>query len=415
LTAINRPEDPDFTPADMDLLLALANQAAIILEHKRAEEAVRASEAKLRTLFELLPVGVSIIDRSHNIVDLNLALENIWGISRNSLLRGDYRDRRYIRPDGTPLRPEEFPSSQALTKQQAILNMEIGVVKGDGATIWTDVSAAPLPIADLGAVVVTTNITERKQAEAALRQYAAELQARNEELDSFSHTVAHDLQSPLGPIIGIAEILAEDYAAIPGEELQKYLGSISRNARKMNSIIRELLLLASVRQQEVERKPLDMAGLVAEAQQRLAHLIEEYQAEIILPASWPVALGYAPWIEEVWANYLSNGLKYGGRPPRLELGATILAEPDGLVRFWVRDNGPGLSLTEQTRLFTPFTRLDRVQVKGYGLGLSIVRRIVEKLGGQVGVESDGVPGHGSAFSFTLPQAAAFQESAQKNV
>lgn len=404
LTAINRPEDPDFTSADVDLLLALANQAAIILEHKRAEEAVRASEAKLRTLFELLPVGVSIIDRDQKVVDLNLALESILGASRSRLLRGASQSRYYIRPDGTPLRPEEFPGSRALTKQQAIFNMEMGVVKEDGATIWTDVSAAPLPIADLGAVVVTTDITERKQAEAALRQYAAELQARNEELDSFAHTVAHDLQSPLGPIIGIAEILAEDYAAMPGEELRKYLGSISRNARKMNSIIRELLLLASVRQQEVKRQPLNMGNIVAEVQQRLMQLIEEHHAKISLPATWPVALGYAPWVEEVWANYLNNGIKYGGRPPRLELGATVLAEKNGMVRFWVRDNGPGLTPEDQARLFIPFTRLSQVKVKGHGLGLSIVRRIVEKLGGQVAVESEGLPGQGCTFSFTLPQA-----------
>jgi two-component system sensor histidine kinase/response regulator len=100
----------------------------------------------------------------------------------------------------------------------------------------------------------------------------------------------------------------------------------------------------------------------------------------------------------VWANYISNAIKYGGRPPHIELGAT--AQDDGMVRFWVRDNGAGLTPEEQTRLFIPFTRLDQVQVKGHGLGLSIVRRIVGKLGGQVGVESQ--VGQGSVFSFTLP-------------
>jgi signal transduction histidine kinase len=110
-----------------------------------------------------------------------------------------------------------------------------------------------------------------------------------------------------------------------------------------------------------------------------------------------VALGYGPWVEEVWVNYLSNALKYGGRPPRVKLGAT--PQSDGKVRFWVRDNGPGLASGAQDRLFTPFTRLDRGRVAGHGLGLSIVRRIVEKLGGQVGVESE--EGAGSVFWFTL--------------
>jgi two-component system sensor histidine kinase/response regulator len=126
-----------------------------------------------------------------------------------------------------------------------------------------------------------------------------------------------------------------------------------------------------------------------------------------MPTDWPSVVGHAPWIEEIWVNYISNGCKYGGVPPRLELGAQVLA--DGWVQFWVHDNGNGVSPEEQPRLFTPYTRLGQMQdgsllvrARGHGLGLSIVRRIVEKLGGQVGVESENVPGCGSTFSFTLP-------------
>jgi signal transduction histidine kinase len=146
-----------------------------------------------------------------------------------------------------------------------------------------------------------------------------------------------------------------------------------------------------------------MDDLVKEAQYRLIELIEENQAAIISPDSWPAALGYGPWIEEVWVNYISNAIKYGGQPPRVELGAT--EQEDGMVRFWVRDNGRGITLEEQPRLFTPFTQLSQVQTEGHGLGLSIVSRIVEKLGGQVAVESTGVLGEGSIFSFTLPGQA----------
>lgn len=110
-------------------------------------------------------------------------------------------------------------------------------------------------------------------------------------------------------------------------------------------------------------------------------------------------LGYAPWIEEVWANYLSNALKYAGRPARIELGSDIL--PDGCVRFWVRDNGDGIPPETQAQMFAPFTHLNQARATGHGLGLSIVRRIIEKLGGQVGVQSDGLPSHGSVFFFTL--------------
>jgi signal transduction histidine kinase len=235
-----------------------------------------------------------------------------------------------------------------------------------------------------------------------LRTLNAELQDRNRDLDAFAHTVAHDLQSPLSLMIGYAEVLAEDFGSLPPEEVQTYLSTIVQNGRKLGDMIDALLLLAGVQRTEVTATTLDMAGIVAEALQRTEPLIKKYQPEIILPDCWPEALGYGPWIEEVWVNYISNALKYGGRPPHLALGAA--AQPDGMVRFSIEDNGPGLTPEEQERLFVPFTRLDQIQIKGYGLGLSIVRRIIEKLGGEVGVESAGVPGKGSVFYFTLPES-----------
>jgi len=104
----------------------------------------------------------------------------------------------------------------------------------------------------------------------------------------------------------------------------------------------------------------------------------------------------------VWVNYITNAMKYGGVPPLIELGADTPI--DGRVRFWVRDNGAGISLEDQEKLFTAFTRLDDARAEGYGLGLSIVKRIIEKLGGAVSVESSGISGEGCTFGFTLPVA-----------
>ena len=236
----------------------------------------------------------------------------------------------------------------------------------------------------------------------ALKDFAATLQARNEELDAFAHTVAHDLKAPLVPLIGFADDLRQNYASLPPQQIQRSLNAIVNSGHKMNNIIDELLLLAEVRKTDMRLEQLDMDSLVTLAQKRLADQISQQQAEIILPAGWPAAQGHGPWIEEVWVNYLSNAIKYGGRPPRIELGATRQA--DGMARFWVGDNGDGLTSDDQSRLFTPFTRLDQVRARGHGLGLSIVRRIIEKLGGQVGVESRGLPGQGSLFFFTLPAA-----------
>jgi two-component system sensor histidine kinase/response regulator len=238
---------------------------------------------------------------------------------------------------------------------------------------------------------------KRRQAEEAQRKLV-------EELDAFVHTIGHNLRDTLALVIGYTDLLKQQ-ARLP-EELQEYLNAVARNGRKMHNVIEELELLAGIRKAKVELKPLNMGRIIAEVQQRLAYLIEEYQAEITVSEYWPVALGHRPWVEEVWANYLSNALKYGGRPPRIQLGAT--ERSDGTIRFWVRDNGPGLTEEEQAQLFTEFTRLTQSRAGGYGLGLWIVRRIVTKFGGEIGCESE--VGKGSVFYFTLPSAAKMRES-----
>jgi len=235
----------------------------------------------------------------------------------------------------------------------------------------------------------------------ALRQVNNELEERNKDLDAFAHTVAHDLQDPLSIIIGYAELLNMTWD-MP-TDYKSYNQAIIKMGHKMTTIIRELTLLSRIRQLDIETESLNMGEIVAEAKQRLvqSHLVEHSQAEIILPSTWPTVWGHVGWVEEIWVNYLSNAIKYGGQPPRLELGATIL--PDGkMVHFWVRDNGHGLTPMEQAQLFKPFTRLHTGAINGTGLGLSIVNRIIEKLGGQVTLESE--VGQGSRFGFMLPVA-----------
>ncbi len=230
-----------------------------------------------------------------------------------------------------------------------------------------------------------------------LRRQNRDLQERIEELDAFAHTVAHDLKGSLGLIGGLVNVLKDNFARLSPEQREECLDYLVRSTHKLNNVIDELLLLAQIRRTEVVTEPLCMALTVAEARKRLAPMIEDHRAEIVLPDEWPMAEGHEVWVEEVWVNYLSNAIKYGGMPPRMELGAEPQA--DGMVRFWVRDNGRGLTPSEQARLFKPFTRLGNARVDGHGLGLSVVQRIVDKLGGQVGVES--TPGQGSVFSFTL--------------
>jgi two-component system sensor histidine kinase/response regulator len=230
-----------------------------------------------------------------------------------------------------------------------------------------------------------------------LREQVVALQARNKELEAFAHMIAHDLKDSLAVMVLTSNLIL-DIPNLTRQELKEYLQQIGSTAYDMSRIINNLLLFAEVSKVEAPVELVDMTWVVENVQNRLSHMVKEYQGQINLPEAWPGAIGYAPWIEEVWANYLSNALKHGGRPPRVELGATV--QPDGMVRFWARDNGPGIPSDAQANLFIPFGQIGRVCSTGHGLGLSIVLHIIEKLGGQVGIESE--LGKGSLFFFTLP-------------
>lgn len=374
----------------------------VALYKHQMERKLKESEQWLATTLSSLGDAVIATDGLGRIKFMNPVAEALTGWTQAEAfgLKSDTILKLVDSKTGQPL---DNPVAKVFKVERTIeLEDNATLIAKNGKMIPIDDSAAPIRDEDghiIGVVIVFRDVTERNQAEAQLRQYSLELQMQNKELDAFAHTVAHDLKSPLNPIIGFADIIPNYYAEAP-PELREWLNIIARSGRKMVNIIDELLLLGQVRKSDVKLTQLAMAEIITEAEHRIEFLIAEHGAEIIAPTDWPPALGYRPWVEEIWVNYLSNGIKYGGRPPRLELFATVL--PGDMVRFSVRDNGPGLLPEEMAQLFTPFTQLSQVRVEGHGLGLSIVQRIVTKLGGQVGVSCDGLPGYGCTFSFTLP-------------
>jgi PAS domain S-box-containing protein len=324
-------------------------------------------------IFESMDDSVIVLDGQQRVVDLNPAAETTLGWTRAEVIGQSVE----------ALLPKE---------QQEILERFIGDAK----------PRAEITVEDRVFDISVSLLHHRRQPSAGWLIVLRDVTERDnliKELDAYAHTVAHDLKSPLAVMLGYGSVIEESSDLPP--EVQAGARAIVRTGRKMRHIVDDLLLLAIVRRQDkVPTERVDMATVVGEALQRLADPIAEADAEIALPERWPDAQGYAAWIEEIWINYLNNALKYGGRPPRIELGAD---EPDqGMVRFWVRDNGRGLTEKEQARLFAPFTRLAPGRIKGHGLGLSIVHRIVDRMDGQAGVESE--VGRGSTFYFTLPAA-----------
>ncbi len=407
-----------FGPEAVDLLTQFARLAAIAIENarlfsavqrelaerKRAEaaeeqhrEALRNSQNQLELIANEIPALLAFIDSEQRYLYVNRRYAEWYGHPKEAFIGKHIweilNEKAY---------QKSVPYYTAVLQgQQVSFENTVRDKSGQERTVWVTL----VPHFDSQGSVqaffgLIQDVTERRQAEDALRQSNLELQARNDELDAFAHTVAHDLKTPLGLVIGYAELLAQYYDTLSDAQRKSSAQVLAKSGRKMCNIIEELLLLSAVRKSEVETSPLDMASVVNETRQRLSDMLADSKAQLVAPDKWPVAMGYGPWVEEVWVNYMSNALKYGGRPPHVELGAAAL--PDGAVCFWVRDNGDGILPADQAKLFTPYTRLEQARAKGHGLGLSIVKRIVEKLGGQVGVKSDGVPGKGSVFFFTLP-------------
>ncbi len=345
-------------------------------------------------LIESIPDALIVVDTQERVVDLNSAAEALIG-QRASEAVGQPMSGIF---DGWHNVTGAFHDAPSSTS-------EITLGEGDGQRSF-DLHITPLYRKDddpVGCLIVMRDITAHRRAEDARERLIVDL-------DAFAYTIAHDLKNPLSLIAGYTEMLISDFRQtdVVTDESRQFVEGIQVAAAKTTDIIEALLLLSRMRTiDEVSIEPLDMSPIVESVLQRLGGTIRQRRAKVTAPDRWPEALGLAAWVEQVWVNYLSNALKYGGDPPRVALGADVQA--DGMIRFWARDNGRGLTEEEQDLLFVPFTRLENGKITGHGLGLSIAQRIVHRLGGQVGIES--AVGEGSTFWFTLRSANTGEEQA----
>lgn len=353
-------------------------------------------------LFETLPDAILIFDIAGRIADLNPAMKELIELD-DKVLVGKRVE-------------EVFPKWKKIV-------MEINE-SGDFQTIISHYVKGKIRYFDLqalslydhrkqtnGKLAILKDVTHRVFADEEITEthirLINEIQEKEQliaDLDAFSHTVAHDLKSMLSTIVTASDLMKNCMDDLSKDELLEINDLIGQSATKTMQITTELLTLASVRQQEIRPVSVNMKLVVLDAISRLKNMIQEKGTQVILPEIWPEVLGYEAWIEEVWLNYISNAIKYGGTPSVIEIGSELL--PDNRVKYWIKDNGKGLSENEMAMLFTKFTRLDTMSAEGHGLGLSIVKRIIEKLNGEVGVESNHIPGEGSVFYFMLPSAKA---------
>jgi PAS domain S-box-containing protein len=372
----------------------------VMLERQAAK-----ADERLREAIEHLGEPICLTDAEDRIVVANRRFREI-NAAVGELVRPGRRYEEHLRAG---LRLGLFPDAagredewlaERLARRRAGSPMR-EVKRQDG--LWLMVSDRKL--ADGSTLSFGLDITAQRRVEAALRDLArdlerrvaertAELEAAIRELEAFSYSVSHDLRAPLRAIGSFARMVVEDEGGGLSAEGRRKLGVVEANARRMGELVDDLLQLARVNRSELKSEVLDMRSLAASIAGELSPLYPRSRIEI---GALPPARGDPVLVRQALANLLDNALKYSSRAsePRVELGW------DGAARAWaVRDNGVGFAMEHAKKLFRAFERLhDEREFPGTGIGLAIVRRVIERHGGRVWAES--APGTGAAFYFTL--------------
>ncbi len=372
-----------------------------------------ASELRYRRLFEAARDGILILDpATRQIIDVNPFMEELLGYTREEFLGKELYEIGLLR--------DEAATRAAFRKLQST-----GFIRYDNLPLKTqggqrvEVEFVSNLYEEGGQQVIQCNIrdiTARKKAEAEAKlseaQHAAELErlvslrtaelrASNAQLETFVYSIAHDLRAPLRSMQGFAQLLVQDHLGDLNLQGRDYANFINTAAQKMDRLLADLLAFSRISQQNIPLAPVPLAIVVQGALADCEAEIYDSQARIESHLPWPTVLAHAPTLRQVLVNLIGNAVKFvATRPPIVRLRAE--ERPGGIVRIWVEDNGIGIHEEFQERIFQVFQRLHTTSYAGTGIGLAIVQKGVERMGGRAGVVSK--PGEGSRFWIELAKA-----------
>jgi PAS domain S-box-containing protein len=383
-------------PIELEGVPGILTSFRDISEAQRARGDLEASEARLRALSDATFEGIGILDQGR-VVDINEQLAVMYRMSREELL-------------GCRVMDLVAPQSLALVRSRIEQRLEGAyehlAQRHDGSVFPVEVRARSVMLGGRHLrVTAIRDMTERKRADAERERLIAELTARNAEMEQFTYTVSHDLKSPLVTINGFLGALERDLAEGDAARVQSDLGRIRSASAKMSALLNDLLELSRVGRIGGAFLPVAMAELAREAEELVGGFLSSARVQLSIAPDLPVVRGDRARLLQVLQNLFENAAKYmGDQPePRVELGAR--AEGEHWL-FFVRDNGIGIDPRYAERIFGLFEKLDP-RSQGTGIGLALVRRIIEFHGGRIWVESDGRAG--STFLFRLPRTPAVTE------
>ncbi|UCE23445.1 MAG: PAS domain S-box protein [Candidatus Zixiibacteriota bacterium] len=405
--------DPNlYSRSDMDLMTFVSGHITMAIERKLAEEALRTSEERLRAMYEQASVGVALLSTCGRWLTVNERLCNIVGYTRRDLLKMTCRDLTH---------PDDQDNANCIIDQlspdvSGNCSCEKRFVRKDGEFVWVHISAAVVTEparADKYLITIIQDITERKNAEDMVAKYTdrliranRELEAKQAELEEFIYTVSHDLKAPIVSISGFTGLIRERLSGIMDQTSSRHLDRIRHNTNVMESLIGDLLELSRIGRTDEPVVEIDMEELADEVLESFGVAAAAKSITVTKTSPLPGTSGRRHRIRQLLTNLIDNAIKYMPEKDngKIEIGFdTAVPDSDGgSEAYYIRDNGQGIPEEFHERIFGMFQRAPSAgnQTDGTGVGLTIVRRIVQKHGGRIWVTSKAE--QGSTFYFTLP-------------
>lgn len=374
-------------PAWLDPEIATAQEIARMLTGRRAWD--------LETIMRHTSALIRIRDREGRYLFANRSMLDSLGRTQEEVL--NRTDRDLLPPD---IARDIEESDAAVLRAAQPITREETLPTGDGEA---EVITVKFPLYDsngeiYGLCSISTDISERKEAERLLEKYARDLERSNRDLEHFAYLASHDLQEPLRAVSGFTRLLRQKYADQLDDKAREYISFAHDGAERMSTLITDLLTFSRVHLDDSNMALTDLNDTVDAAMTNLGSALAESGASVSHDVL-PVIVGDAALLTSLFQNLIGNAIKYHGeRTPEIRISAERLSDD---WRITVADNGIGIDSSQQERIFQLFARLHgKDEYSGTGIGLAICRRIVETHEGTIGVESE--PGAGSRFYFTLP-------------